>query len=118
MSSYVNLINKELKGFPKRLSDNQTYSVDSQTDSLGKQFLLIFVIFFSSMDNFNLYVRSKGERASTKDSRSPKYFKGLFNFFDMLQVVAAPYNDHLCIAVAQELERGFGGFVPPCAVCH
>ncbi|XP_054269660.1 fatty-acid amide hydrolase 2-like [Macrosteles quadrilineatus] len=35
-----------------------------------------------------------------------------------LQVVAAPYNDHLCISVAQELERGFGGFVPPCVVNH
>uniref|UniRef100_A0A1B6LTD9 Amidase domain-containing protein n=1 Tax=Graphocephala atropunctata TaxID=36148 RepID=A0A1B6LTD9_9HEMI len=33
-----------------------------------------------------------------------------------LQVVAAPYNDHLCIAVAQELESAFGGYVPPCAV--
>lgn len=30
-----------------------------------------------------------------------------------LQVVSAPYNDHLCIAVAQELERAFGGWVPP-----
>ncbi|XP_053971085.1 fatty-acid amide hydrolase 2-like [Hylaeus volcanicus] len=30
-----------------------------------------------------------------------------------VQVVAAPYNDHLCIAVAQELERAFGGWVPP-----
>ncbi|XP_046674417.1 fatty-acid amide hydrolase 2-like isoform X4 [Homalodisca vitripennis] len=33
-----------------------------------------------------------------------------------LQVVATPYNDHLCIAVAKELENGFGGYVPPCAV--
>ncbi|KAG8253321.1 hypothetical protein J6590_036843 [Homalodisca vitripennis] len=32
------------------------------------------------------------------------------------QVVATPYNDHLCIAVAQELENAFGGYVPPCAV--
>lgn len=30
-----------------------------------------------------------------------------------IQVVAAPYNDHLCIAVAKELERTFGGWVPP-----
>ncbi|XP_003704919.2 fatty-acid amide hydrolase 2 [Megachile rotundata] len=30
-----------------------------------------------------------------------------------IQVVAAPYNDHLCIAVAQELEKAFGGWVPP-----
>lgn len=30
-----------------------------------------------------------------------------------LQVISAPYNDHLCIAVAQELERAFGGWVPP-----
>lgn len=30
-----------------------------------------------------------------------------------IQVVAAPYNDHLCIAVAKELERAFGGWVPP-----
>lgn len=30
-----------------------------------------------------------------------------------IQVVSAPYNDHLCIAVAQELERGFRGWVPP-----
>jgi len=28
-------------------------------------------------------------------------------------VVAAPYNDHLCFAVAKELERAFGGWVPP-----
>ncbi|XP_076655334.1 fatty-acid amide hydrolase 2 [Halictus rubicundus] len=30
-----------------------------------------------------------------------------------LQVVAAPYNDHLCLAVAQELEKTFGGWVQP-----
>ncbi|KAL0129366.1 hypothetical protein PUN28_004218 [Cardiocondyla obscurior] len=30
-----------------------------------------------------------------------------------IQVVAAPYNDHLCIAVAKELEAAFGGWVPP-----
>ncbi|XP_060522427.1 fatty-acid amide hydrolase 2-like [Cylas formicarius] len=30
-----------------------------------------------------------------------------------LQVVAAPYQDRLCIAVAKELERKFGGYVPP-----
>ncbi|XP_057332323.1 fatty-acid amide hydrolase 2-like [Microplitis mediator] len=30
-----------------------------------------------------------------------------------IQVVAAPYHDHLCIAVAQELEKSFGGWVPP-----
>ncbi|XP_035728447.1 fatty-acid amide hydrolase 2-like [Vespa mandarinia] len=30
-----------------------------------------------------------------------------------IQVIAAPYNDHLCIAVAKELERAFGGWVPP-----
>jgi fatty acid amide hydrolase 2 len=30
-----------------------------------------------------------------------------------VQVVAAPGNDHLCLAVALELERRFGGWVPP-----
>ncbi|CAK9821482.1 Fatty-acid amide hydrolase 2 [Anthophora retusa] len=30
-----------------------------------------------------------------------------------VQVVAAPFNDHLCLAVARELERVFGGWVPP-----
>ncbi|XP_012527396.1 fatty-acid amide hydrolase 2 [Monomorium pharaonis] len=30
-----------------------------------------------------------------------------------IQVVAAPYNDHLCFAVAKELEAAFGGWVPP-----
>ncbi|XP_071649227.1 fatty-acid amide hydrolase 2 [Temnothorax longispinosus] len=30
-----------------------------------------------------------------------------------IQVVAAPYNDHICIAVAKELETAFGGWVPP-----
>ncbi|XP_029173293.1 fatty-acid amide hydrolase 2-like [Nylanderia fulva] len=30
-----------------------------------------------------------------------------------IQVVAAPYNDHLCFAVAKELEATFGGWVPP-----
>lgn len=30
-----------------------------------------------------------------------------------LQVVAGPYKDHLCIAVAEELERVFGGWTPP-----
>ncbi|XP_031786537.1 fatty-acid amide hydrolase 2 isoform X2 [Nasonia vitripennis] len=30
-----------------------------------------------------------------------------------VQVVAAPNNDKLCIAVAKELERVFGGWVPP-----
>ncbi|XP_017782827.1 PREDICTED: fatty-acid amide hydrolase 2-like isoform X2 [Nicrophorus vespilloides] len=30
-----------------------------------------------------------------------------------VQVVSAPFNDHLCLAVAQELESVFGGYVPP-----
>lgn len=30
-----------------------------------------------------------------------------------VQVIAAHGNDHLCLAVAQELERAFGGWVPP-----
>lgn len=30
-----------------------------------------------------------------------------------VQVVAAPYNDNLCIAVAMELEKAFGGWVQP-----
>ncbi|XP_071564812.1 fatty-acid amide hydrolase 2 [Temnothorax nylanderi] len=30
-----------------------------------------------------------------------------------IQVVAAPYNDHICFAVAKELETAFGGWVPP-----
>ncbi|XP_075209757.1 fatty-acid amide hydrolase 2-B-like isoform X2 [Lycorma delicatula] len=30
-----------------------------------------------------------------------------------IQVVAAPYQDRLCFAVAKELENGFGGWVPP-----
>ena len=30
-----------------------------------------------------------------------------------VQVVAGPGRDHVCIAVAQELERQFGGWVPP-----
>ncbi|XP_074027592.1 fatty-acid amide hydrolase 2-A isoform X2 [Leptinotarsa decemlineata] len=30
-----------------------------------------------------------------------------------IQVVAAPYQDRLCLAVAKELERAFGGYVPP-----
>ncbi|XP_017790009.1 PREDICTED: fatty-acid amide hydrolase 2-like isoform X2 [Habropoda laboriosa] len=30
-----------------------------------------------------------------------------------VQVVAAPFNDRLCLAVARELERVFGGWVPP-----
>ncbi|XP_063990511.1 fatty-acid amide hydrolase 2 [Diachasmimorpha longicaudata] len=30
-----------------------------------------------------------------------------------VQIVAAPHQDHLCIAVAKELEKTFGGWVPP-----
>ncbi|CAG9765176.1 unnamed protein product [Ceutorhynchus assimilis] len=30
-----------------------------------------------------------------------------------IQVVAAPYQDRLCVAVAKELETAFGGYVPP-----
>lgn len=33
-----------------------------------------------------------------------------------LQIVAGPYNDHVTIAVAQELEQAFGGWVPPCPI--
>ncbi|RWS09902.1 fatty-acid amide hydrolase 2-like protein [Dinothrombium tinctorium] len=33
-----------------------------------------------------------------------------------VQVVAKQFNDHLTIAVAQEIEKLFGGWVPPCIV--
>lgn len=33
-----------------------------------------------------------------------------------IQVVSAPYNDRLCIAVAKHLEENFNGFVPPCNI--
>ena len=33
-----------------------------------------------------------------------------------VQVVANPYNDHYTIALAHEIEKTFGGWVPPCTV--
>ncbi|KAL1491976.1 hypothetical protein ABEB36_012486 [Hypothenemus hampei] len=33
-----------------------------------------------------------------------------------IQVVAAPYQDRLCFAIAKELENGFGGYVAPVIV--
>lgn len=30
-----------------------------------------------------------------------------------IQVVAAPYQDRLCLCIAAELEAAFGGWVPP-----
>ncbi|CAG2113362.1 unnamed protein product, partial [Medioppia subpectinata] len=33
-----------------------------------------------------------------------------------VQVIAKPFNDHLTIAVAEEFERRFGGWVPPTRV--
>ncbi|XP_011305205.1 fatty-acid amide hydrolase 2 isoform X2 [Fopius arisanus] len=33
-----------------------------------------------------------------------------------VQIVAAPQHDHLCIAIARELEKTFGGWVPPSMV--
>ncbi|KAL0131780.1 hypothetical protein PUN28_002967 [Cardiocondyla obscurior] len=32
-----------------------------------------------------------------------------------VQIIAAPYQDRLCLAVAKELETAFGGWVPPAA---
>lgn len=32
---------------------------------------------------------------------------------NILQVVAAPHQDRLCLAVAKELGEKFGGWVPP-----
>lgn len=31
----------------------------------------------------------------------------------MFQVIAAPYQDRLCLAVGKELEAAFGGWTPP-----
>ena len=33
-----------------------------------------------------------------------------------VQVIAAPNNDNLTIQVAEQLERQFGGWIPPCSV--
>ncbi|KAG6465870.1 hypothetical protein O3G_MSEX015455 [Manduca sexta] len=33
-----------------------------------------------------------------------------------IQVVAAPKNEALCLAVAEHLGKAFGGYVPPCRV--
>jgi len=33
-----------------------------------------------------------------------------------VQVIARPFNDHITIAVAEELEKRFGGWVPPSRV--
>lgn len=30
-----------------------------------------------------------------------------------IQVVAAPYQDRLCLCIAAELEAAFGGWIPP-----
>ncbi|XP_012226916.2 fatty-acid amide hydrolase 2 isoform X2 [Linepithema humile] len=35
-----------------------------------------------------------------------------------IQVIAAPYQDRLCLAVAQELGSAFGGWVPPSATAR
>jgi len=37
------------------------------------------------------------------------------NTYKKLQIIAAPYQDRLCLAVAKELETAFGGWVPPSA---
>lgn len=37
----------------------------------------------------------------------------LFKNENILQVVAAPHQDRLCLAVAKELGEKFGGWVPP-----
>ena len=34
-----------------------------------------------------------------------------------LQVVSLPNRDRLCLAVARELEKTFGGYVPPFKTC-
>ena len=31
-----------------------------------------------------------------------------------IQIVGGAFSDHLCLKVAEELEQGFGGWVPPC----
>lgn len=33
-----------------------------------------------------------------------------------VMVIGGPYQDHLTLAVGRELERAFGGWVPPCKV--
>jgi len=33
-----------------------------------------------------------------------------------VQIIAKPYNDRLTLAVAQELEKAFGGWIPPCRI--
>ena len=33
-----------------------------------------------------------------------------------VQVIAGPGNDNLTIQVTEELEKQFGGWIPPCAV--
>ncbi|XP_064473676.1 fatty-acid amide hydrolase 2-like [Ornithodoros turicata] len=33
-----------------------------------------------------------------------------------VQVVAGPYQDHLCLAVASEIEKAFGGWQSPCSI--
>ncbi|XP_026669099.1 LOW QUALITY PROTEIN: fatty-acid amide hydrolase 2-like [Ceratina calcarata] len=50
---------------------------------------------------------AKSVTANMKKYLMTKRFQTLF------QVVAAPYNDHLCLAVARELEKAHGGWVPP-----
>ncbi|RWR98397.1 hypothetical protein B4U79_13549 [Dinothrombium tinctorium] len=35
-----------------------------------------------------------------------------------VQVAAIEYNDHLTIAVAEEIEKVFGGWVPPFKAKH
>jgi hypothetical protein len=35
--------------------------------------------------------------------------------FYALQIVAAPHQDRLCLAVAEALEKDFGGWIPPTA---
>lgn len=41
------------------------------------------------------------------------YFIWIISVNILSQVVAAPYQDRLCLAVAKELERSFGGWTPP-----
>lgn len=36
-----------------------------------------------------------------------------YNYFLCIQVIAARNQDKLCLAVAEELEKAFGGWVAP-----
>ena len=109
IDKYINMIEEVKKELTDLLSDDAVLfypTYPSYAEKHGTTILKAHNCAYTTIFNFLSFPATQCPILLSEESGMPIGF----------QVVATPYNDHLTLSVAEEIEKVFGGWHPPCRI--